>query len=256
VSLVALLTDFGRRDPYVAEVELQLRRFGPPQLTVIHLGHDVPAGDVAAANWLLRRAWPQLPDGAVCLAVVDPGVGTARPAVAAHTGGRWFVGPGNGLAGHLATAGDLVVVRLTERRPPAGLTAATTFDGRDLFAPAAGRLAAGTAATELGSAGIADDLGKVRDREPGAVVWIDHYGNLVTDLARDSDQGRALAGGATITVAGRPVRGPVAAFADAAPGEAVWYWGSAGTLEVAVDRGSAAAALGAEPGLVIVPPGP
>jgi hypothetical protein len=256
VSLVALITDFGRADPYVGEVELQLRRLGPADLALVHVSHDVPAAAIDAGAWLLQRCWPQLPDGAVCLAVVDPGVGTDRPAVAARAGGRWFVGPGNGLAAGLAGAADLLVRHLAHCRPAPGQVAATTFDGRDRFAPAAAHLAAGDDPAVLGPPGSPADLGTRPPLAAGTVVWIDHYGNLVTNLARDSEIGRRLAGGATLTVAGRAVRGPVRAFAAAGPGEVVWYWGSAGTLEIAVDRGRAADVLGARCGLVIPLPGP
>jgi len=256
MSLVALITDFGRSDPYVGEVELQLRRLGPPDLALVHLSHDVPAGHLEAGAWLLRRAWPQLPAGAICLAVIDPGVGTDRPAVAARADGRWFVGPGNGLAAHLASAPDLLVMRLAHPDPPPGLAAASTFDGRDRFAPAAAHLARGGDPARLGAPGDAADLGRLSEPEPGTVVWIDHYGNLVTNLARDSIAGRALAGGAVLAVAGQRARGPVRAFAEAAAGELVWYWGSADTVEIARDRARAADLPGARVGLVIGRPGP
>ncbi len=251
MSLVALISDFGRSDPYVGEVELQLRRLGPPDLVLVHLSHDVPAGRIEAGAWLLRRTWPQLPEGAVCLAVVDPGVGTDRPAVAARCGGRWFVGPGNGLAAHLAGSPDLQVVRLAHRDPPAGLPAASTFDGRDRFAPAAAHLAGGGDPARLGPAGAGTDLGPRSDPEPGTVVWIDRYGNLVTNLARGSTPGQALAGGAELLVAGRRARGPVRAFAEAMGDELVWYWGSADTVEVARNLAPAADLPGVAVGLVI-----
>ncbi len=256
MSLVVLITDFGRSDPYVGEVELQLRRLGPPDLTLVHLSHDVPACDLVAGAWLLRRVWPQLPADAVCLAVIDPGVGTDRPAVAARADGRWFVGPGNGLAAHLAGAPDLQVVRLAHRDPPPGLPAASTFDGRDRFAPAVAHLAGDGDPALLGPPGDATDLGGLAPPEPGTVVWIDHYGNLVTNLARDSAAGRALAAGADLMVAGQPARGPVRAFAGAAAGELVWYWGSADTVEIARDRARAADLPGVRVGLVIGRPGP
>jgi len=117
MSLVAVITDFGRRDPYVAEMTLALLREGPPGMTMVEVTHDLEPGAVAAGAWLCGRIWSQLPPGGVLLAVVDPGVGSERPAVAARAGGRFFVGPGNGLAAHLATADDLEVVRLTLRVP-------------------------------------------------------------------------------------------------------------------------------------------
>jgi len=258
MTTIALLTDFGLGDPYVAELKAALLRHGPPQLRLVDGTHAGPPGDVAAGAWILARFWGQLPSGTVHLAVVDPGVGTARPAVAAYAAGAFFVGPGNGLGGFLADRADLQVVRLAHREPPPGFAASTTFAGRDLFAPAAARLAAGAALAALGEPGSPADLGALAPRDPAAcrVVWIDRFGHLVTDLRRrDAAAGRLAASG-LLTVCGRPVRGPVQAYAEAAPGELVWYWGSGDTLEIALCGASAARLLGARTGLVIPLPVP
>lgn len=257
MSLVAVVTDFGRGDPYVAELELALLRHGPADLRVLAVTHEVAPGDVAAGRWVCARVWPQLPIGAVLLAVVDPGVGSERPAVAARAGGRFFVGPGNGLAGGLEGAGGLEVVRLEQRHPAPGYAVATTFAGRDLFAPAAARLAGGAPLADLGSPGDPADLG-VWPAPAGActVVWIDRFGNLITDLSRHADPARRLDRGATLEVDGHAVRGPVRSYVEAPPGELVWYWGSGDTLEIALDRASAAARLAAQVGLVIRLPEP
>ncbi len=260
MSVVGLLTDFGLDDPYVAEMKAALARLGPTDLRWLDVTHAVAPGDVAAASWVLQRVWAQLPAGSVHLVVVDPGVGSARPAVAARADGLWFVGPGNGVAAFLAPTGDLAVWRLERFRPPPGRRASTTFHGRDLFAPAAAHLACGGDPDELGPRASATELGALdpADRHDGLarVVWIDRFGNLITDLARDGDAGRALASGTSLEVAGRPVRGPVVSYAEAAPGELVWYWGSLETLEIAARDASAAIALGAETGLVIPRPAP
>ncbi|MBD3220546.1 hypothetical protein GF314_04825 [bacterium] len=260
MTVVGLLTDFGLDDPYVAEMKAALARLGPPDLRWLDVTHAIAPGDVAAASWVLRRTWAQLPAGAVHLVVVDPGVGSARPAVAACAEDHWFVGPGNGLAGFLAAAEDLAVWRLTRFQPPPGRPASTTFHGRDLFAPAAAHLAGGGDPDVLGPRATPADLGALDapDRHDGLarVVWIDRFGNLITDLARDGADGRALASGMALEVAGRAVRGPVASYAEAEPGELVWYWGSLETLEIAARDASAAAALGAETGLVIPRPTP
>ncbi len=254
MSLVALLSDFGLADPYVAEMKLQLLRLGPPDLRLLDISHAIAPGDIEAAAWVVRRCWPQLPPGGVLLAVVDPGVGGARPAIAAAGEGRYFVGPGNGLAASLDRGGGLQVVRLGDVDPPAGLAAATTFAGRDLFAPAAARLAAGEPLTTLGETGTTADLGPpLAPADALAVVWIDRFGNLVTGLTPTSRDGRLLAAGAArLSVAGRPVRGPLRAYCEASPGELICYWGSGGTLEIARRDGSAADLVAARVGLVAV----
>lgn len=257
MSLVAVITDFGRRDPYVAEMTLALRREGPPGMTLVEVTHDLEPGAVAAGAWLCGRIWTQLPPGGVLLAVVDPGVGSARPAVAARAGGRFFVGPGNGLAAHLAAAADLEVVRLTLRAPPPGLAPSSTFEGRDVFAPAAARLAGSAALDSLGTPGRAADLGRSSPPVGAAnVVWIDRFGNLITDLPRQGEVGDRLSTGVRLQVAGQTVRGPVRSYTEATAGELVWYWGSGGTLEIALDRDSAARRLSARVGLVIPLPAP
>ena len=253
MKLVALITDFGQRDTYVAELKLALWRHGPPDLSLLDVTHDIPPGDIAAAGWVLQRIWRQTPPHTVHLGVVDPGVGTARPALAVQAGDRFFVGPGNGLAAFLAATPDLRVVRLdaTALQPPPGLSGASTFHGRDLFAPAAAHLAAGRPLADLGAPGGAADLGQeLLATTAATVVWIDRFGNLITNVPRTGDQGRRLDAGATLTVAGHPVRGPVAAFAEAATDELVWYWGSGDTLEIALDGASAAMLLEARVGLV------
>jgi S-adenosylmethionine hydrolase len=252
VTVVVLISDFGLVDTYVAEMKAALLRLGPGDLVLVDGTHDLPAGDVAAGRWVLSHLWSQFPVGAVFLTVVDPGVGTERPAIAAGADGRWFVGPGNGLAAHLRGADALVVRRLTRPQPPPGLHPATTFAGRDLFAPAAAHLVGGGDPADLGPAGLALDLGPAANPDgPPRVVWIDRFGNLVTDLARDGELGAILAAGANVLVNGEPVAGPRQHYAGAPAGTPFWYWGSRDTLEVAVDGASAADRLDAKPGLVI-----
>lgn len=252
MTLVALISDFGLDDTYVAEMKAALFRLGPPDLRLLDVTHAIPAGDVAAGRWALQRIWSQLPAGTVHLAVVDPGVGTARPAMAAQADGRWFVGPGNGLGAFLADAPDTAVWRLELRSPPVGFPTSSTFHGRDIFAPAAAHLASGGDPARMGTPGRREEIGAALGTTGTcSVVWVDRFGNLITDLQRDAAAGRRLAAGASLTVAGRRVRGPVRAYAEAAPGELIWYWGSGDTLEIALDRDSAAARLGVGRGLAI-----
>lgn len=252
MSLVVLLSDFGLADPYVAEMKAALLRVVASGLTLVDATHHIPAGDVAAGHWVLSHLWQQFPAATVFLAVVDPGVGTARPAVAAQADLRWFVGPGNGLASFLRRGPEPRVWLLRGTSPPPGRRASTTFAGRDLFAPAAAHLAAGGAPDVLGTTGHASDLGPMVEGDGvPRVVWIDRFGNVITDLARDSARGEALAIGGDVLVHGVRVSGPRDRYAGAPAGVPFWYWGSCDTLEVAIDGASAASALGVEPGLVI-----
>ena len=181
--LITLLTDFGTADSYVAEMKAALLA-AVPEATLVDLTHAVPPGDLRAAAYLLGRTWHRFPRGTVHLAVVDPGVGTARAALAFGAGGHWFVGPDNGLFTPVLRDAAVEIVSL-----PLPATAAPTFHGRDLFAPAAAALAGGTPLEELGEPfrGIPHRLSY---REPryegksvvGEVVYVDRFGTLVTNL--------------------------------------------------------------------------
>ncbi len=264
-GIVTLTTDFGLRDPWVAEVRGAVAsvwaRYPGFRGQVVDLGHDLPPHDVRAAAWFLRRATEAWPRGTVHLAVVDPGVGTERPAVACRRDGVIFVGPGNGLFGFLAESGPVEVVHLDNplwRGHPRTGILSRTFHGRDLFAPAAAHLAAGAQLQQAGPPGCEADLGKLPAPATGsrqaAIVWIDRFGNAVTDLERNSALGRELEGGGTVLAAGAPVAGPVTAYGSAPGPDPFWYWGSGGTLEIAAAGGRAADLLGLVPGLVLEVP--
>jgi S-adenosylmethionine hydrolase len=138
---IVLLTDFGLSDHYVGVLHAVLERDAPGAAR-IDLGHELSAGDIWQACYLLRCSWPHLPPQAVVLAVVDPGVGTERRAVAVKVGDRRLVAPDNGLAGSIAPADEVVLLDRQRMELP---EPSHTFHGRDLFAPAAARLAGGDA---------------------------------------------------------------------------------------------------------------
>ncbi|MBU0741606.1 SAM-dependent chlorinase/fluorinase [bacterium] len=263
-TVITLTSDFGLADPYVAEMKAvvlsECARYphDRERPTLIDVSHEVPAHDIAAAGWLLARISARFPAGTVHLVVVDPGVGTARPAVAAGARGSYHVGPGNGLFSCLAEARDLAVVLLDRpeytcgRREPA-----PTFHGRDLFTVVAAHLAMGAPLHQVGSPGGATDLGVLPEEDHaddgalGRVIWIDRFGNAITDIKRDSMQGRRLAAGAVLRLGEGVATGPVTTYGAAARGELIWYWGSGGDLELAVRGESAAAVWNWLPGLAL-----
>ena len=238
--LITLLTDFGTADSYVAEVKAALLR-AAPQATLVDLTHAVPPGDLRAAAYLLGRTWHRFPEGTVHLAVVDPGVGTPRAALAFGTAGHWFVGPDNGLFTPVLRDAAVEIVTL-----PIPSTAAPTFHGRDLFAPAAAALASGTPLQTLGQPylGIPHRLSH---RDPhyegksviGEVVYVDRFGSLVTNLTPEMVPDYAV-----IEIEGLDV-GPLRrTFGDVPTGGLLAYLGSGGQVEIAVRDGSAARRLG------------
>jgi S-adenosylmethionine hydrolase len=239
--IVTLLTDFGLADSYVAEVKGVLLSL-VPRVELVDVSHDIPPGDVRAGQYVLSRAWPRFPAGTVHLAVVDPGVGTERRALAAAAAGHFFVGPDNGL---LPLPRDARVVSLAA--PP---HAAPTFHGRDLFAPAAAALANGSALAHLGLA-ITDwhhaPLPTPRTSGgvvTGEVVHIDRFGTLVTNIPAALGSGGVRVGTQDIG----PLR---SAFGDVATGALLAFVGSGGTIEIAARDSSAARVLNARVGTAV-----
>ncbi len=247
---ISFLSDFGRTDEFVGVVHGVIARIAP-DVDVIDIGHDFPRGDVSAGALALLRAIQYLPNG-VALAVVDPGVGTGRRAIAAATEWGVFVGPDNGLlAPAVAMVGgaDVIVsIENPELRLPAE---GATFDGRDLFAPAAAVLASGQASIEeLGPVVDPDtvtplvlplvehDGGEVR----GVVLWIDHFGNAQTNVTPD-DLGRTGAGPGDeleLGIGAATHRLTWArAYGDVADGEALVHVDSYGQVAIAVRGGRA-----------------
>lgn len=250
---VVLTTDFGAADPYVGEVKAALlaqwaRWPGDrPRPRILDLGHDVPAGDVAAGAWLLARSAARFPPGTVHVAVVDPGVGTARPAVAARSEGRHYVGPGNGLLAFLRASRDLEVAVLDPEfaARARGGPPSDTFHGRDLFAVAAAHLAMGAPLGLVGAPASPDALGEDPAGEPGRVVWIDRFGNAISDVPAPA------APGARVRLDGRLVVGPCRTFGEAPPDTPFWYRGSGGCVEFAVRDAHGASRCGWRCGLAV-----
>ncbi len=238
MPIITLLTDFGTADSYVAEVKAVLLSRAP-HVTIVDISHQVSPGDVRAGQYLLSRAWKHFPAGTVHLAVVDPGVGTERRAIAAESdgGGHHFVAPDNGLLSFLEGARYIALPILPGAAP--------TFHGRDVFAPAAASLATGSSLEALGAT-ITDPYHFPRPAPRtdgltvvGEVIYIDRFGTLVSNIA-----GHAVQRGVRIRVEGTDVGSLARTFRDVARGALVAFVGSGGTVEIAVRDGSAARMLG------------
>ncbi len=253
---ISFLSDFGRADEFVGVVHSVLRAMAP-DVVVIDITHDVPAHDVRAGGLALARAAGYLAPGVV-LAVVDPGVGTDRRRVAVEVGdgASVLVGPDNGL---LAPAVAMVggATRAVELTDPSYQLEApgATFDGRDVFAPAAAHLCTGVALTELGPAidpatlvpGMMPVSRRDDDRILAEVLWVDRFGNAQLnvdpdDLPPEWAPVRLRVGDLT-----RSAR-RVGAYGDIATGEVGLVIDSYGLLSVALDRASAESELGLRPG--------
>lgn len=247
--IIALLTDFGLADSYVGEMHAVIAAIAPAA-RVIDLSHDLPPQDLVAAAVLLADTVDTFPAGSIFTAVVDPGVGSDRRAVAVATERYHFVAPDNGL---------LTLVLQTHRARSAVVLdnsamhfhargGSHTFHGRDIFSPAAAHLTNHVPISRLGSAVALEKLVRLQMPEPvrrdgrlmGQVLRVDHFGNVITSVRRAHLTDTS---GDQVVVAGRRV-GPLRrTFSDVKPGEAVAYIGSHGRLEIAVRNGHAARQL-------------
>jgi hypothetical protein len=256
-GIVTLTTDFGLRDAYVAEMKgvmLGIARSARRSLQLVDVTHEVERHDVTEGALALEAAAPFFPPGTVHLAVVDPGVGTARRGLVVAAAGHLFVGPDNGLFTPFLDGEAWRAFELAE--PAYRLPAVSrTFHGRDVFAPAAAHLATGVDPTRLGPP-VPDpvrlawpQVRAVAGAVAGAVVHTDRFGNLITSIHARSVE--PLGVGVIVRVGGREVP-LVGTYADLPVGRPGALVGSGGRLEIAVREGSAAARLRARRGTAVI----
>lgn len=239
--MIVLFTDFGLAGPYVGQMKAVLHRKAP-NVPIVDLISDVPPFDSQSASYLLAAYAYEFPPGSVFLAVIDPGVGSARRAALVEADGRWFVGPDNGLFNTVARRAKSLTWRDITWRP-ARLSA--SFHGRDLFAPVAAAIALG----ELPPAEEQALSTRVKADWPedlARVIYVDAFGNALTGL-----RATGLAREAIVEVKGRRLA-RARTFADVPRGEGFWYENSSGLVEVAVNQGRADRELGIEVGDPVV----
>jgi S-adenosylmethionine hydrolase len=293
--LITFTSDYGLEDEYVGSVKGVLLGLCP-EAVIVDLTHCIEPQEVDEAAWVLKSAFESFPDGTVHLAVVDPGVGGPRRAIAARTKRAFWVGPDNGLfSGVFDLDGPVTVVEIDRRRflrpspsttapPPIAALAAATFDGRDLFAPAAAWLAKGHLLRSLGrpvtkwvrlpeeaprvirvlgssegGAGGARASGRSKERREGfrlqgRVVRVDRFGNLITNIAVD-DLAKVVTGrrAPRLTVSiGRRRLNLFRYYDDAECGSVGALINSSGYLEIFGTHGSAFERLGVGKGTVVM----
>lgn len=248
-SPIAILTDFGYRDHYVGAMKGVIASIAPAART-IDITHGIPAQSIIAGAIALMQSWRFFPKRTVFLAVVDPGVGTSRLPIAVETrAGARFVGPDNGIL--WPAANDAGIARVVELRAPKYRLKAvsSTFHGRDIFAPAAAWLYSGTPLRSFGPAvpqmtqlSIPTPI-KRRNTLEGAVIYIDGFGNLVTNLDRETIETFAASFRSVPLLVrignGAPME-IFKAYGDVPSDAALATFGSFELLEIAVRDGSAA----------------
>ena len=251
-STITFLSDFGTSDWFVGVVHGVLHDCAP-DAHVVDLSHSVPPGHVARGAFMLEAAAPDFAPGTVHLAVVDPGVGTDRRALAVSARGQFFVGPDNGLLEWALASPEAAVHAITESRffrEPVS----RTFHGRDVFAPVAAALARGEPIARVGARitdpvrlplGVPQASGNAL---VGHVVFVDRFGNALTNLtaARIAETWGADADDRefVVHVLDRDIRGLSRSYGDAPVGTVVAILGSSGRLEIAQVGGAATERLG------------
>jgi S-adenosylmethionine hydrolase len=242
---ITLLTDFGTADGYVGELKGVLLA-AAPAAQVVDITHDVTAHDVELGRLAVARYWRRFPAGTVHLVVVDPGVGSDRAALAVASDGRFLVGPDNGVLSPALLLPGARAVRL-----PVPRSAAPTFHGRDVFAPAAASIVNGVPFDSLGDP-VSDPVIH-RTPEPhrtdagdiaGQVIAIDRFGNAITNLLGGLRGGHLVVGSNEL-----PQR---RTYSELREGEAAAVVGSAGLLEIVVREGRASDALKLKRGDVVL----
>ncbi len=255
--MITLLTDFGSQDYFVPAVKGVILSLHP-QANIIDLTHDISAQDIRAAAFTLGACYHNFPVGTIHLAVVDPGVGSARRALVVEAGNHLFVGPDNGLFSFVYARETEVRVFQATRAEYFRQPVSPTFHGRDVFAPLAAWLAKGIAPADFG-AEIRDYVRftlpapqTINDHILGEVLHIDHFGNCITNLTAHELQLEHVTEATRLRIADHGVRRFATHFAQASNGEDLFaYLGSAGYWEIAAWQDSAARKLQVERGAAL-----
>lgn len=254
MRIITLLTDFGIHDGYPGVMKGVILNIAP-EVQIIDLSHDISPQDILQAAILLGRSALYFPIGTIHVAVIDPGVGTSRRAIAAQLGDHFFVGPDNGLITLLLDKSecDHQQVELVNLDKPRFWLpeVSKTFHGRDIFVPVAAHLATGVSLDQMGSP-INDPIrldipkpARTSNGWLGQVIYIDHFGNLSTNITA-SDLGSSDV--ITTIVKGNRITGLARAFGDALEGSLIALIDSFATFSISVVNSSAANFLGAHVG--------
>ena len=253
-ALITLTTDFGLRDPFVGIMKGVMLAINP-QAELVDLSHQIPSFDVWEGALVLAQSYRHFPAGTIHLAVVDPGVGSARRPILLSTKEAHFVGPDNGLFSLLYDREPSVAVRHLTAEHYFRQPVSHTFHGRDVFAPVAAWLSTGVPPETFGH--LIKDYVRLPDAQPerapaghvrGAVLRIDKFGNVITNLRPEHFPAGA---GFRLVINNRDVTRLATDYAEGRPGEIFAIVGSAGFVEIASHQASAAEVLGVGRGVEV-----
>jgi S-adenosylmethionine hydrolase len=256
MSIISLLSDFGGKDPYVAEMKAVILSISP-QAQIVDITHEIEKFDIRMGAYVLASAAPYFPPKTVHVAVVDPGVGTKRRPIIVETSRSLYVGPDNGLL-MLAAHKEHITNVYTIDNPNYMLSkVSTTFHGRDIFAPAAAHLAQGNKPSAFGPAiedYVIPEFAKPHPRNGellGEVLHIDDFGNIISNISAEDlekmgfHEGNSILvklGGKTLTLQF------CSAYGEVPSGTPLALIGGSNFLEAAVNQGSASRIFGAKVG--------
>jgi S-adenosylmethionine hydrolase len=260
-GIITLLTDFGLADAYVGTMKGVIASVNP-RTRVIDLCHEIAPQDVRGAAFLLAGAFEYFPQGAIHVAVVDPTVGSERPALCVESAGHYFIGPDNGVLSIACYRADRPTIYRLENEDYFLGRKSRTFHGRDVFAPAAAHLAGGAPIESMGPR--ARTMQRIRISKPsaqrglrvsGRIVYVDRFGNLTTNIGLDDIRQafpRTRLENLIISFGDTQIRGISATYSDARPGSALALFASHDLVEIAVRDGDAASQLGVGRGEKII----
>ncbi len=258
--VITLLTDFGTADYFVGAVKGAILSVNPAA-RIVDITHEIPAHDVEDAAFTLLAAFQSFPAGTIHVAVVDPGVGSARRGILIRARQQSFIGPDNGIFSYICDGSDIGAVEIFHlnkaeyfRRP-----VSQTFNGRDVFAPVAAALSTGIEPVELGTrvSGYIrlpsitperSEDGKVNAR----IIHIDRFGNCVTNITSNQLSEMMIKSGAGLRVNGKLIKTFRNFYAEETRAQLFAIWGSAGFLELAAANKSAAQLLQAKRGDAVI----
>jgi len=252
-GFITLMTDFGVADGFVGTMKGVIYSINP-DATIVDISHEISSQDVSSAAFLLAASCRYFPAGTVHLVVVDPGVGSQRRAVAVETEKYYFVAPDNGVLTRALAQEEIIrSVELTNSEYFLH-EVSSTFHGRDIFAPVAAHLSLGIDIKNLGVE--IDDLMRIPISEPevtqngikGRVIYIDKFGNLITDITRELFETVVSERQFAIKVAQVKLDRLSHSYADIPAGHPLAIFDSFGNLEIAVNRANASKVLGIHAG--------
>lgn len=251
-NLIALFTDFGPSDPYVAQLKGSIKTIAP-SAELLDLSHSNAAFDISTASYLLSKSTRTLPPGSIIIAVVDPGVGSSRAGLAVRTqAGRIYLAPDNGILTEVLAREGLADARTL---PIATESISSTFHARDLFGPAAARLVNSESFDSLGAKAekilrLPRNTATVMPNQAkGQVLYIDHYGNILTNIPGSELAKLKVGQLLTVTIKGKSLSLPfLRTYAEAPADRPFALINSDGEFEIAINQGNAARELGIKVG--------